>query len=377
MRDQLSERDGLRAAAEQVADLAGKRAGAAEAERRLHPEVVRAVLDAGFARHFVPARWGGDAGTFTEVSRAVAAIGESCASTAWYASLTAGLGRMAAYLPAAGQAELWRDGPDPLIVGALMPLGEATPSDGGWRLTGRWPYVSAIEFSDWALVCAMVRTDGRPQARFFAVPRAAYTIEDTWFTVGMRATGSNTLVLDDVRVSAEMSFTRDVLTVGTAAEADAPCHRVPLKAANGLGFAAPILGTATGALKVWTSWIAEKVRTAPANGITGGPGYDAVLARSAAEIDAARLLLDRVAAVVDGGPVGALETARNGRDCAFAVDLLVGAVDRLFRAAGTRAQADGNALQRAWRDANAAASHVVLQFDPAAAAYAAQAWHRP
>ncbi|WP_308194482.1 hydrolase [Micromonospora cabrerizensis] len=376
MREQMSNQTGLLEAAGQVADLAGKRAGEAEADRQLHPEVVRAVIEAGFARHFVPSRWGGNAGTFTEVTRGVAVIGESCASTAWYASLTASLGRMAAYLPAPGQEELWRDGPDPLIVGALMPLGEARRVPGGWRLSGRWPFVSAVQYSEWALICAMAETDESPEARFFAVPRSAYTTVDTWFNLGMRATGSNTLVLDGVVVPAERSFTREAVARGRAVDADAPCHRVPLKAANGLAFAVPVLGAAEGALKLWTSWIAEKLRTSVANGISGGPTYDGTLARSAGEIDAARLLLDRVAAVADGGAVTALETARNSRDCALAVDLLVSAVDRLFRGAGTRAQADGNGLQRAWRDVNAAASHVVLQFEPAAAAYAAQTLRR-
>lgn len=369
---------GLLPAAEQIAEIAGKYAADAEADRRLHPDVVQAVLEAGFARHFVPARWGGNAATFTEVTSAVAAIGESCASTAWYASLTASLGRMAAYLPLEGQQEIWQDGPDPLIVGALMPLGKAEPVDGGWRVSGKWPFVSVIEFSAWALVCGMAVTAQRPAARFFAVPRDSYGILDTWFNVGMRATGSNTLVLDGVFVPATRSFARDEVAEGRAADSSALCHRVPLKAANGLAFATPVLGAASGALQLWTSWIAEKTRTAPNYGITGGsgPSYDLTLARCAGEIDAARLLLQRVAGLADEGAVTPLQTAQNSRDCALAVELLVNAVDRLFRTAGTRAQADGNALQRFWRDVNAAASHVVLQFEPAANTYASQVLKR-
>jgi two-component flavin-dependent monooxygenase len=332
----------------------------AEAQRRLDPAVIRAIVDAGFARYFVPAAWGGDAdgARFTELLDAVVAIGARCPSTAWIASLTASLGRMAAYLPDEGQAELWADGPDPLIVGALMPLGRAEPVDGGWRLRGRWPFVSAVDASDWALVCGMAG----PEARFFAVPRTSYAIEDTWFNVGMRATGSNTLSVDDVVVPEARSFRRDDLAAGrsVSAHATAAAHAVPLRAANGLSFAAPVLGAARGALQSWSGYAASK--PAPLSEVT--------LARSAGEIDAAQLLLERAAGLADQGSATDRVIARNTRDCALAVDVLVTAVDRLFRSAGTSGQSATNALQRFWRDANVAATHVVLKFEPAAALYA-------
>jgi len=367
--------DSLAKATEEAAAIAARYAKDAETDRRLAPEVVRAVLDAGYARHFVPAAWNGREGGFLDLAQAVAVLGEACASTAWFASLTASLGRMTAFLPAEGQAEIWADGPDTLIVGALMPIGKAEPVEGGWRLSGTWPFVSAVDFSEWALVCAMAG----PEARFFAVPRAAYRIEDTWFPVGMRGTGSNTLVIEEVFVPSTHSFTRDRLAAGKAA-GSAACHVTPLRAANGLTFAAPVLGAARGALAAWTAYIREKTRNAPArNGITGGSPqtHELTLARASAEIDSAQLLLERVARVADQGAVPAAHIARNTRDCAFAVDLLVDAVNRLFHAAGTTGQSSANAIQRFWRDANSSSSHIVLQFEPAASAYAGHVLNEP
>ncbi|WP_199442833.1 acyl-CoA dehydrogenase family protein [Umezawaea beigongshangensis] len=359
---------------EEVAAVAARCADEAEANRRLAPDVVRAVLDAGYARHFVPAAWHGRDGGFLELTLAVAALGEACASTAWFASLTASLGRMAAFLPAEGQADVWSRGPDALIVGALVPVGRAEPVGGGWRLSGTWSFVSAVDFSDWALVCGTVAAAGAPEARFFAVPRAAYRIEDTWFSVGMRGTGSNTLVLEDVFVPSTHSFARDRLAAGLAAGSAAACRTAPLRAVNGLSFAAPVLGAARGALAAWTGYVREKTRNAPPRtGTTGGPQtHELTLTRASAEIDAAQLLLERAAGVADRGVVPPALVARNTRDCAVAVDLLVTAVNRLFRAAGTSGQSSTNSIQRFWRDVNAASSHVVLQFEPAAAAYAGQ-----
>lgn len=363
----------LLSAATDVVEIAAKNAADAEASRKLDPEVVGAVLDAGFARHFVPTRFGGRAATFTELIEPVAVLGEACVSAAWYASLTAALGRMAAFLPVEGQAEVWSTGPDALVVGALMPLGRAEPADGGWTVSGTWPFVSVIEYSDWALVCAMAAGGGKPEPWFFAVPRPTYRIVDTWHTMGMRGTGSNTLVLDEVFVPARRACTRESIAAGEGVAAEAICHTVPMKAVNGLAFAAPVLGAARGASAVWTSWVAEKLAPGDGHNATSAldrVSYEHALARATGEIDAAQLLLERVARVADAGAVTPLAVARGSRDCALATELLVAATDRLFRTAGTRAQAESNPLQRFWRDANAAASHIGLQFGSAARAYA-------
>ncbi|MFD8573395.1 hydrolase [Streptomyces sp. NPDC059639] len=355
-------------AAFDVAKFASQQAESAERDRRLSAEAVEAVLDAGFARHFVPRRWAGDEGTFASLLQAVSVVGQGCTSMAWAASLTASLSRMAAYLPQQGRATLWADGPDTLIVGALMPLGRARRTDDGWQVSGTWPYVSVVDHADWALVCA-VTTETVPRARFFALPRGSFRTDDTWTSMGMRGTGSNSLTAQEVWVADHLSFDRDTLVAGPAEGAEAACHRVPLKAVNGLCFAAPALGAARGALAVWSETTAPRF-VSSSGGLS--PSAATVLARSSGEIDAAALLLERVARAADQEEVSALTTTRSGRDCALAAELAVSAVDRLFAAAGTRAHQDGAPLQRHWRDVHTAAGHVVLAFDPAAEAYASQ-----
>ncbi|MEU3823947.1 hydrolase [Streptomyces sp. NPDC029080] len=353
-------------AAADVAKIAAEHAQAAERDRRLAPVVVRSMLDAGFARHFVPRRHGGDAGTFEEIVRAVTVVGEGCTSAAWAASLTASLGRMAAYLPEAGQRRIWAGGPDTLIVGALMPLGRARREEGGWRIHGTWPYVSVIDHADWALVCAMT-TEERPVARFFAVPRGSWHTEDTWSPVGMRGTGSNTLHIEDVFVADELTFTREAIATGAADLAEAPCHRVPLKAVNGLCFAAPVVGAARAAVAAWREGTAPR-HTSASGGLESSAAV--VLGRAAAEADTAALLLETAARAADTGRVTDLQTARSSRDCALAAELATAAVDRLFTSAGTRAHQEAAPLQRHWRDAHSAAGHVVLGFAGAAETYA-------
>ena len=364
-------------AAREVADAAGQHAAETERARRLHPEVVDALGAAGFARHFVPTSCGGNAATFVELTRAVSTVGEGCTATAWCASLLAHLARMAAHLPAEGYQEIWADGPDALIVGSLTPLGRAEPVAGGWRLSGQWAFISGADFSDWALVGALVPGGDQPDARIFAIPRTAYRIDQTWFNVGMAGTGSNTVIADDVFVPAARQMRRDDLFAGRAVDSTAACHAVPMQATT-LMSATPALGGAKGALNSWSAFITQKMRNAtsrPVVALAGMPTFnrtphDVTLARCAGEIDAAQLLLERASITADKSPpITPLETMQNWRDCALATDMMVTVVNRLFRAIGTTGQSTVNPVQRFWRDVNSLAGHMGLQFESAASAY--------
>ncbi|EIV93548.1 acyl-CoA dehydrogenase [Frankia sp. QA3] len=373
---------GLPTAAVEVAAIAGRCADAAERRREVDPSVMAAVVEAGFARHFTPIGLGGREGSFAELISAVSVIAEECPASSWCASLIASIARMAgAFLPEDGQNEVWASGPDTVLVGSATPLGTARACAGGWLLSGRWPYISAIGYSDWALVGGMVHSDAATEAKLFAVPRSAYGIEDTWFSVGMQATGSNTLVLDEVFIPEHRAFDRADLFAGRARDAVAAvanCYRVPLQAVNGLMFAAPAVGAALGMARTFSAYFAEKVGNAqPLPGTTGVQGIRAsaeiALARASGEADAAKLLLDRAAEVADqGAATSPLDTARNLRDCSLAVDLAVTAVDRLIRQAGTRGQSTSGVMQRVWRDVTSISTHVALQFEPAARTYVDQ-----
>ncbi|MFG2231679.1 hydrolase [Streptomyces sp. NPDC048723] len=358
-----------------VVSVAARHAVSAEREWRLAAETVDAVVAAGFARHFVPVACGGNAGSFTALSQAIAELGEACPATAWCASVTAHLARMAAYLPSEGFHEIWQNGPDAVIVGSLIPAGRAEQAPGGWRLTGRWSYVSAVDHSDWALLCGTVPGEEGPQARMFAVPRSDYTSVDSWSDIGMRATGSHSLVAEDVFVPERRVMDRNILLDGASAGSPASCHAVPLRAVNALSFATPALGAARGVLQLWQDGVAAKLLKAQRGPSVSRAAYETVLARAAGEIDSAQLLLERAAGIADrASALTPLLEARNLRDCAFAMDLLVTAADRLFRSAGTGAHSVDAPMQRYWRDIHSMSSHVVLQFDAAAGAYAGAVW---
>ncbi|NKE55334.1 hydrolase [Lentzea sp. PSKA42] len=347
---------GLVPVAEKVGALAAEHAQEADRTRKLSPEIVAAVREAGFARHFVAKSYGGSEGGFGELTQAVMAVGEGCASTAWCASLTALSARYATHLPQLGHDELWGSDPDTFVVTAQPPLGKAATAQGGHRLSGRWAYVSGVDFADWALLCGMVATEGEPEARFFALPRKDFTVVEGWDNAGMRATSSHIVVVDDVFVPEHLSFLRADFISGRNTTSSLPAHNAPFQAVGGLTFVAPAVGAAYGALNAATNAMRGKKVN-----ITQG----ADLCRASAQIDSARFLVEQNAQVLDERTFTPRLMARCERNAAFTAETLVDAVGALVRAAGTSGFSESSPLQRFWRDIVSASSHVALRYETA------------
>jgi alkylation response protein AidB-like acyl-CoA dehydrogenase len=341
----------------------------AQRERRLTAGTVAALGASGFVRHFVPQRWGGDEGTFGSVFRAAAAVGEGCASAAWCAVLWAAHGRFAALLPEQGQKDIWSEGPDVRIAAALMPpSGSASRVQGGWLLRGEWDLASGVDHAHWVLLAAPEADGPGRAARVFAVPRGLVTVRDTWNATGLRATGSNTVVLGATVVPDGHSVPLAALLAGDGTDGLPRCHAAPAHLAGGLMFCAPAVGAARRALAVWTRWAQAAV--------PGGarpldrPSVQERLARSAAEIEAAELMLRTAAERADSEPIVTEVTAANRRDAAVAADWLATAVDRLFRTGGAHLRDTEGELHRHWSDVLTIASHGALRLEPAAEAFA-------
>jgi alkylation response protein AidB-like acyl-CoA dehydrogenase len=360
-------------AVRRAADAAGRGARAADQDRRLDPATVAVLKEAGLARHFVPRRWGGQEGTFAELVAATVRIAERCSSAAWCGMLWAAHGRFAARLPEQAQRELWRNGPDVSISAALVPpSGAARPVPGGWSLDGRWDCVSGVGFADWVLLAAPVvpadSADARPCVRVFAVPGSDVAVHDTWHSTGLRGTGSDSVEVHGVLVPDHRSAVLDDVLGAAPEPGAAPCRQAPAHLAGGPMLCAPALGAARHALAAWTRW----ATAAPAGRPTAldDASVQRALARSAAEIDAVELLLARAATRADAEPTAPQAVAVNRRDAAVAVELLVEAVERLFRTGGAHVRDDAGEIQRAWRDVHTVAAHGALRLDASAGAFA-------
>jgi 3-hydroxy-9,10-secoandrosta-1,3,5(10)-triene-9,17-dione monooxygenase len=357
------------------------RAASAEQLRRVPAETVKDVVDSGLIRIGTPDRHGGH-GVDIDTGHAVAwELGRACGSTAWCASLWIVHNWWLGHFPALAQEEYFAGGPDTLSSTCLNPTGgKAVPVAGGFRVSGRWSFSSGCDVSTWAMVA--VPGAGPGTMLWLLIPRSDYGIVDTWFASGMRGSGSNDIVVEDVFVPAhrmldpERAGDRDM----TGWELHGrPSYRVPLRLLTGWDLAAPIVGIAQGAVDEFTARLRG----------TSGPGRSADsvplqlrLAEAAAEVDTARTLhrhavremIERAAA---GETFTEIDRARYRRDKAFLTRLCVQAVNRLFEAGGARAIVDSEPLQRFHRDAHAASHHANLAWDAAAEQYGREALSLP
>ncbi|AJC62142.1 hypothetical protein [Streptomyces sp. 769] len=331
-----------------------------ESQRKLTKPVVDAITASGLTRLFVPKMWGGHEGSFLDYKRALEIVALGSPSASWCAAVFASVNRMMAFLPEEGQEEIWGGGPDVVVVDGIAPTGRALRSGRDWTLSGTWSYVSGVDFCDWVLLGAKDGSADSAEDRFFAVPRSDFEVLDTWQCSGMRGTGSNSVVLHGVTVPARRTFPREDIFSGKQQADASPCYRTPIRAIGGLSFVVPMLGAAKSGLVAWDELMRRKRdRRGPK------PEDGSMLtayARSAAAVDAADLLLERVAVTGDT-PMPSSQVLRSARDYSYACELLVGAVEQLVRHGGTGALASGSPLEQIWRDINAAASHTGLQLD--------------
>jgi two-component flavin-dependent monooxygenase len=349
--------------------IAAAHAALADEERRLAPQVAQALIEAGFARYFVPRVFAPEGpGTFQVLSKRLSELGECCTSAAWCALIYATSSRMAAYLPSQGQQQLWRDGSDVPIAASLMPTGKCEPTNGGWLLSGEWHFLSGIDYATWALLCVPAPAGEEVAVRYCAVPAAQYQVRDTWFTLGMRGTGSKTAVLDRVFVPEYLTFPKQHLWEGRPSSAEESCYRIPLAGAHPPLFVAPALGAARHALGLWSEAARTELPESP---------QGSVYAQSAGELDIVQLMLEHAGRSADKVPLSMQQVARNARDASMAAGLVLSAVERLFRVSGSRVHSDREPLQRLWRDVQTATSHAALRTDRNYALYTRSVWSAP
>ncbi|KPC78493.1 MULTISPECIES: hypothetical protein [Streptomyces] len=343
---------------------------AGERERRLPDDTVRAIDDSQVSRLWTASSYGGletDVRTLSEVAKA---LSHYCPSTSWVVNNINGSNLLAAKFPQAARDEVFGDDPGTKLASVFAATGTAVRTAGGYLLTGSWPYATGILHDDWAILVAR-EVDGKGEAvggLSMLVPVADLTIEDTWHTVGMRATGSHTVVLREAFVPGHRVIAGQVQR-GRESATDVslpPLFRTAAIAAMAVVCASVVIGIGQAA----RAFVIDKApgRGIAPSGYTSQPDsqtFVSALGRTALTIDAAELHVNRAADVLDeaaqeatGLPESELRRIRG--DVGQAVNLVTVALDELMWAHGAAAFAESNPLQQYWRDANTAARHAML-----------------
>jgi 3-hydroxy-9,10-secoandrosta-1,3,5(10)-triene-9,17-dione monooxygenase len=356
-----------------------ERAARTEALRRLPDETIADLTTSGLFAAYRPARFGGAEVPIRGFIELGATLGSGCGSTSWVYNNLVSHNWMLGYWPAAAQDEVWRASPDALIgSGLVMASGEVRAVEGGWMLTGRWPFSSGIDPVDWVMLGGRVAAaDGTDQPYLFLVPRASCRIIDTWHVMGLAGTGSKDVAVDEIFVPAHHAVPSAVGSGGPhpgSAVNPGALYRLPWLALFSFVNAATPLGIAQGAVRDFAEATQRRIATYSGRALADLPTLQLRLAEAATLVDAAETVMlkdcDEAMALAAAGQVPALaDRARWRRDGAYGAQLAARAVDLVFAGAGGAAIHDHHPLQRALRDVHAANGHIGVSWDLNGAVY--------
>lgn len=342
--------------------------------RRLPDETVAALHEAGLFRLFQPARYGGIEAPFRAFVEIGAILAQGCGSTSWVFNNLVVHNWMLGYWPVEAQDQVWQSSPHALVGSSfIFPSGHAEKTAGGYRLSGRWPFSSGIDASEWVMLAANVtpQLGATPEARFFLVPLKDCAVIDNWHAMGLAGTGSKDVAVDGIIVSDHLSLPATLGTSGPHPGSNVnrgALYQLAWYALFGFVNGATALGIAQGAVEEFTTATRARIATASGRHVADFVTMQLRVAEAATLVDAAETLLlkdcDEAMAIAESGRHATVEEkVRWRRDGAFAVRMCVRAIDILFTGAGGSAIVETHPLQRALRDAHAAQGHIGLNWD--------------
>ncbi|OIJ63454.1 acyl-CoA dehydrogenase family protein [Streptomyces mangrovisoli] len=361
----------LKESAAALVPLLQGNAARTEADRRVAEENIAALTEAGLFRLTVPRRLGGHEANFRTFLEVTTELARGCGSTAWVTTLVNVCNWMVGLYPERAQREVWGEDPDARVCGVLAPSATSRAVDGGLVVTGRWGFASGSLHAQWAtLGIPVVDASGRQIDQGAAlIPMSELTVEDTWFVAGMRGTGSNTLVADEVFVPEHriLSVTRAVQGSYATERGAETLYRSALVPVLALVLAGPLAGLAQAGMEVVTASLAKGkgISYTFYERASEAPSTQLQLAEAAQLVDTARLHLMRAADDIDEwaarGAYMPLETrARVRMDTGYVARRSREAVDLLLSVQGAGSFAEASPLQRIWRDQETGSRHAVI-----------------
>lgn len=360
--------------AHDLTEVLRERAAETERLRQLPEATVADIKRTGVHRVFQPARFGGSESPFRAGVDILRALGRGCASTAWVVVQNMTHNLMVAQWPDQAQQEVWGSQPDVMLSGILIPgIGRARRVPGGYVLSGRWPFVSGVNVSDWVLFTAFVPNErGENEDRHFLIPRHEVEIIDTWHAVGLRGSSSNDVQVKEVFIPEHRSITVEDLKGGSGSPGsalnDALIFRSPCYAIFGMFIGAAGLGAAETTVQLYVEQTRKRVATMAGAAMAQYTTQQVKIAEAVSSVETAAMLLgasadEALAILKEGRLPTAEERTRMRCHAAFAGKLATNAVNIVWEAGGGAMIYDSNPISRGFRDVTCANRHTTQTWD--------------
>jgi len=344
-------------AAEGIQELVEAHADRAEQQRRLPKRLVQGLRDAQLFRMCVPAAYGGPEADALTMVRAIEAVSCADGAAGWCTMIASTTSSMSMFLEPDWAREIYGD-PKAITGGAYAPTGVGTRVDGGWEVSGTWSWGSGSQHCTW-LTGGTNTDDGGFHVMF--LDTADVTIHDTWYSTGLRGTGSNDFSVDG-------AFVPDGRTVQPRLgrpTIDCPLASFPNFSLLASGVAAVSLGIARHALDEVTELGQGKKPLFSSRTLSQSGSMQAELARGEAVLRSARAFLhdelhNAWEVAVAGGRVDIPMRGRIRLAAVNAATSAAKAADIAYTMAGGTSVFETSPLQRCMRDAHVATQHLMV-----------------
>ncbi len=334
--------------------------------RRLPAPAIDALAAAGVFKLCVPRSLGGAQASPLALLATIEELARLDGSAGWCTMIGATSGLMSVYLDEDVAREIYAPA-DAITCGVFAPMGRATPTDAGYRVSGRWPFASGCEHSRWRMGGTIADGDaplpsGAPDVRSALFRAEDTTIHDTWDTVGLRGTGSHDFSVDNVEVPRERTFS--LLT-------DRPKHAgydLPFFGVLAAGVAAVGVGIARASIESATTMVQTKKPPGSKKPLAHRELVQLEIARAEARTSAARALLgsaldtamQTVAASAHDDPRCIMARARLRIAACHAASESAAVAAAMYELGGGSAVYTRSPLSRQFRDAQVVTHHLMV-----------------
>jgi alkylation response protein AidB-like acyl-CoA dehydrogenase len=353
-------------AAREIAPIIQKHNEETERERRLSQPVLNALRATGLLRMSTPRSLGGLETDPITRALVVEEISRHDSAAGWTLENPLDWAFFCARLPDEGAEEIYSCGADILIAAQFGRPLNATSTEGGYRISGRAPFVSNCRDADWISSTVLVDVDqhfeGEPEMLMVYFPSEGCEIIDTWDVMGMRGTGSNDVSVTDVYVPKSRTFPM-VPEFEPGSHYQGHLYRLPLVGAASTGIPTPMLGVARRAVDEVTELALTKTPVGSSGLLKERSSAQVQLGKAEAILRSGRaLLLDTVSEAwqrcIDGGTHSLKQKADLLLAMSHAMSSAVQAVELACNIAGTSAFRATSPLERCFRDVQTMKHHV-------------------
>jgi alkylation response protein AidB-like acyl-CoA dehydrogenase len=351
-----------------LVDQLRARAPETERLRRMHPDNLRDLTEAGVFRLAMPTDVGGYQADDGIVAEVLAQISRGCPSTGWMCTIMLVSNVIPALLADEAADEIYAT-PDLRVTTTIAPTGQAVPVDGGYRVSGQWMWNTAGVHSNWFAPGCVVPGEEDSGPRLMLLPTTEVEHQDNWRAAGMAGTATNIAAVDDVFVPGA----RTVL-VNDLAEGRYPARRYshlpyftrPFVMYINASSAPALLGTARGAMDCF-------MQTLPTRGAitytawpkaAEAPLLHHQLAKAQYDLEAAEMFTSRLSEMYRGvlhRPPTIMERAQARAYIGHIASLSRACVNQLFEASSASHTLLAADIQRYFRDINVLHQHAAIQ----------------